>query len=189
MYQNDRGSYRNKESIFSEFRRSCLGRFIMFAGILGLIALFAIFTCPSEETMREEMNDNIRQCIEANDSLNTDWIDDAINNIGYIFTTADTTASSEAMENFDSQNTLTYHNHGVFSTMRLYNTFQVEGMRCGFGIFGLVIPTVNFNDFILRTGTMRRDYNQPIIHNNNVNDDEYLGENPDLGGVFEYDED
>lgn len=187
MYQKDRGSYRNKESILSEFRRSCLGRVIMTAGIIGIIAFFAILTCPSEQAMREEMNDNIRQCIEANDSLNTDWIDDAINNIGYIFTMADTSVYSEAMENFDSQNTLTYHNHTFFSTMRLYNTFQVEGMRCGFGIFGLVIPTVNFNDFILRTGTMRRDYNQPIIRNN-VNDDEYFGENPDLGGVFEYDE-
>ena len=187
MYQKDRGSYRNKESILGEFSHSCLGRVIMAAGILAVIGFFAFLTCPSEQTMREEMNDNIRQCIESNDSLNTDWIDNAINNIGYIFTMADTSVHSEAMENFDSHNTLTYHNHTFFSTMRLYNTFQVEGMRCGFGIFGLVIPTVNFNDFILRTGTMRRDYNQPIIQNN-VNDEEYFGENPDLGGVFEYDE-
>ncbi len=32
---------------------------------------------------------------------------------------------------------------------------------------------------------MRKDYNQPVIRNN-TGDEEYYGENPDLGGVFEY---
>jgi hypothetical protein len=186
MHQNDRGSYRNKESLFNEFRHSCLGRIIMTAAILGVIGIIAIITCPSEQTMREEMHDNIRQCIEANDSLTTDWIDDAVNNIGYIFTSADSMANSDAMTNFNKHNTLTYHNHTFFSTMRLYNTFKVQGMRCGIGIFGIVIPTVNFNDFLLRSGPMRKDYNQPIIRNT-YGDDDYMGETPDLGGIFEYD--
>ena len=187
MYQKDRGSYRNKESLFQEFRRSCLGRVVMTAAILGIIAIFAIFTCPSEQTMREEMDDNIRQCIEERDSLSTDWIDDAINNFGYIFTTADTVANSEAMKNFEAHNTLVYSNHVFFSTMRLHNTFQVQGMRCAIGLFGIVIPTVNFNDFMLRSGTMRKEYNQPIIRNT-IADDEYMGETPELEGVFEYED-
>ena len=94
MYQKDHGSYRNKESLLAEFQHSCLGRVVISAAILAVIAIIAIITCPSEETMYEEMNDNIRQCIEEKDSLAIDWIDDAINNVGYIFTTADTTINT-----------------------------------------------------------------------------------------------
>ena len=184
MYQKDRGSYRNKESLLKEFRRSCLGRIVMTVGILGIIAIFAMITCPSEETMQEEMTDNIRQCIEERDSLSVDWIDDAVNNFGYIFTTADTIKNSDEMKNFEKHNTLVYSNHVLYSTMRLHNTFQVQGMRCGIGIFGLVIPTVNFNDFVLKSGTMRKEYNQPIIRNT-IADDDYMGETPDVG-VFQY---
>jgi hypothetical protein len=92
------------------------------------------------------------------------------------------------MKSFQEHNTLVYHNHLLFSTMHLHNTFQVQGMRCGIGILGIVIPTVNFNDFILKTGTMRKEYNQPIIRNT-IADDDYMGETPDLGGVFEYEGD
>lgn len=188
MYQKDHGSYRNKESLLAEFQHSCLGRVVISAAILAVIAIIAIITCPSEETMYEEMNDNIHQCIEEKDSLAIDWIDDAINNVGYIFTTADTTINTGAMNDFKEHNNLVYHNHLFFSTMNLYNTFQVQGLRCGIGIFGLVIPTVNFNDFILKTGTMRKEYNQQIIRNV-IADDDYMGENPDLGGIFEYEGD
>ena len=185
MY-NERDSYRARQSVFSQFVNSCLGRIIIFVGILAILAIIAIITCPSEQKMQEEMTDNIRQCIEANDSIHTDWIDDAINNVGYIFTDADSTAiGDETMKVFFDHNPLMYSNHTLFSTMRLYNSFQVQGIRCGIGIFGLVIPTVNFNDFILRSGPLRREYNQPVIHND-LGDDTYMGENPDLGGAFHY---
>lgn len=185
MYYN-RDSYRTHQSIFSQFKNSCLGRIVILAVILAILALIAFITCPSEEKMRTEMTDNIRECIEARDSINADWIDDAVNNIGYIFTTADSTAYGEQlMATFFDYNQIEYHNHTLFSTMRLYNSFQVQGVRCGVGIFGLVIPTVNFNDFLLRSGPLRKDYNQPVIHND-MGDDTYMGENPDLGGVFQY---
>ncbi len=185
MY-NDRDSYRTHQSIFSQFTHSCLGRTIILAIILAVLAVFAFITCPTEDQMRKEMTDNIRQCIEANDSIHTDWIDDAVNNIGYIFTTADSTAyGEEIMKNFSDHNQMEYYNHTLFATMRLYNSFQIQGVKCGIGIFGFVIPTVNFNDFLLRSGPLRREYNQPAIRQN-MGDDTYMGENPDLGGAFHY---
>ena len=48
-----------------------------------------------------------------------------------------------------------------------------------------MIPTVNFNDFLLRVGPLRKDYNQSIIRQT-YGDDDYMGENPDLGGAFQY---
>ena len=185
MY-NERDSYRTHQSVFSQFKNSCLGRIVILAVILAILALIAVITRPSEEKMREEMTDNIRECIEARDSINTDWIDDAINNVGYIFTNADSTAyGEEVMRSFFAHNQIEYHSHTLFSTTRLYNSFQVQGVLCGIGVFGIVIPTVNFNDFLIRQGTMRKDYNQPVIRTD-MGEDTYLGENPDLGGVFQY---
>ena len=48
MNQAGRGSYRKKESIFTEFVNSCLGRTIIGLAILGILLLVAIITCPSE---------------------------------------------------------------------------------------------------------------------------------------------
>jgi hypothetical protein len=187
MAQNQRGDYRKHETLFGEFRHSCLGRLIITCGILGILALIAWITNPSEQTMRQEMDDNIRQWIQENDSLNNDWIDDAVLNTGFIFTAADSVNTPEQeklLEQFDKHNRLEYFNHDLFSTMHIYNSFHIEGKRCGIGFFGIVIPTVNFNDFLLREGPMRKDYNQPIIRN--TGEEEYFGENPDLGGVFRY---
>jgi len=187
MQQSDRGSYRKRDSLFKEFRQSCLGRLIISVAILAILSLVAWLTKPSEETMRKEMGDNILEWIQQNDSLNTDWIDDAVSNAGFTFTKADTVLTpehKEMMAQFDKHNRLEYRDHTLFATMVIYNSFHIEGKRCGVGLFGLVIPTVNFNDFLLREGPMRKEYNQPIIKN--VGDDEYFGENPDLGGVFRY---
>lgn len=194
MNQADRGSYRKKESIFTEFFNSCLGRAVIGLVFLAFLFIIGVITCPSEETMYEETRDNIRQCIQASDSLHIDGIDETLNNISYIFSSADTAFNdAEMMAAFDKYNRMEYYDHTLFSTMRLYNNFRVEGVRCAIGIFGMVIPTVSFNDFLLRVGPMRKEYNAPAI-NNNVNtnggdDEDYFGDNPDLGGVFEYDED
>lgn len=192
MNQSYRGDFRKRESLFGEFRHSCLGRLIFTIGILGIIAIIALITNPSEQTMREEMSDNIRQWIQESDSLNnSDWIDEAVINTGFIFTSADSVVTPWQMqieEQFEKHNHVEYYDHSLFSTMHIFNSFHIQGKRCAIGFFGIVIPTVNFNDFILREGTMRKDYNQPVIRNIN-GDEEYYGENPDLGGVFEYNED
>ena len=185
MNPNGRGSYRNKESLLSTFTHSCLGRFIIITVTLILLTVFALISKPSEELMFAETNDNIRQCIEENDSLTLDGLDAMLNNIGYMFTSADTTRPSELMNEFRKYNRLEYYDHSLFSTIRLYNNYRIEGVRCAVGIFGMVIPTANFNDFLMRVGPVRKDYNQPLITNPG-GDEEYFGENPDLGGVFRY---
>jgi hypothetical protein len=124
------------------------------------------------------MNDNVRQWIESKDSINTDWMDDAVTNISYAFTHAGPEQDKELMKNFNDHNKLTPHVYAFFSTMYIYNTFRSEGERCGIGIFGLVIPTINFNDLLLREGPMRDDYNK---HPTEVDTDNYyFGETPDL---------
>ena len=138
------GNFRTQESLGHEFRHSCLGKLIILGGIICALLVVAHFTIPDEETMMTEMTDNIRQCIEANDSIKQDWLDDAISNIGYIFTEADC-------------------------------------IHIGIGIFGIVIPTVNFNDFLFKIGPMHKGYDQKPVRSTIIRGGYDFGSNPELG--------
>ena len=181
MDQNKK-SFRTNESLFHSFLHSCLGKIIILAGIIAVLLLIAHITVPGREEMTEETEDNIRQCIMANDSLPTDKIDDFINNIGYTFTHADSTFDVEIWRTFNKYNRLEYHEHPFYSTMHIHNNFRPEGTRVSIGIFGLVIPTVNYNDFLLRVGPIHKGYDRVLIKNTYI-EEEYFGENP---GIKEY---
>jgi hypothetical protein len=178
MFQPDRGDYRQKKSTVSLFLHSCLGQIVIFVAILCVLMLVAHLTRPDAKAMTEEMNDNVRQWIESKDSINTDWMDDAVTNISYAFTHAGPEQDKELMKNFNDHNKLTPHVYAFFSTMYIYNTFRSEGERCGIGIFGMVIPTVNFNHYLLHEEPMRSNYNEPLVEPSG--DNEYFGESPGL---------
>ena len=179
MYQSDRGDYRTKESFFGMIWNSCLGKTLILLFLMGIVLLIAYLTRPSEQYMREEMMDNIRQCIERPDSIQTDAMDDAISNIGYVFTTADSVVNQELLANFKRHNRLEFYDHTFYTSMRVYNNFHIVGMRCGLGLFGIVIPTINFNDLLLRDGPIQTDESnfRPVEIEA---DDPYFGETPDL---------
>ena len=181
MRQNDRGDFRVHESLTHEFTHSCLGRLVILAVILGVLSVVAYLTVPDEETMMNEMTDNIFQCIEANDSIKTDWIDDAINNVGYIFTYADSVRDQEIIDNFYQYNRLEYKNHTLYATTLLHNNFKPDGIRVGIGLFGIVIPTVNFNDFLFRIGPLHKGYDQKPIKSTITVGGYSFGSDPELG--------
>ena len=69
MQQTNRGNYRTKETLAQQFWHSCFGKLTILAGIIAVLFVIGHLTIPDEETMMAEMDDNIRQCIEANDSI------------------------------------------------------------------------------------------------------------------------
>ena len=176
----------NNDSLFYLFTHSCLGHLIITLVILALLAVVACLTCPNEERVRTEMDDNIRQCIEERDSVSNDWTETFVKNTRYMFTTADSILTHpEDLHVFYEFNSLVFHDHSLFSTMHIHNSFHIEGKRCAIGIFGLVIPIVDFNDFLLREGPMFKEYKRPAPDYGSSSE-EFFGDNPDLGGVFEY---
>ena len=184
MSQTDSGNYKTKESVAQMFYHSCLGKAIIALGIFIVLLVIAHMTVPSEEKMRAEMIDDIYECIEANDSIHGDKIDDAVNNLFFIFTTADSTnINQEVLDLFRKYNKLEIYPHAFYSTAHIHNNFRPEGTRVGIGIFGIVIPTVNFNDFLLRVGPVRGKYNERLIKNT-YGDDGYMGTTPDLGNTY-----
>ena len=112
MYQADidnNTNYRTNESFTQEFTRSCLGRILIFGVIILVGMLVAYFTAPKEEDMNEEMTDNLMQCLEVNDGIKGDVVDDYVHNLTFIFTTADTTViPQDDLEIFHKYNRLIY---------------------------------------------------------------------------------
>jgi len=185
MNQNGKEGFRTRKS----FTNSCLGKIAVLGAIVAGLLIVAHLTVPDRESMILETEDNIRQCIQANDSLQTDKIDDAINNIGYTFTHADSTFDAEVWEAFNKYNRLEYHKHSFYATVHVRNNFRPQGTRVGVGIFGLIIPTVNFNDILLRVDPIHKGYGKELIQNTNDNGEEDLfGENPNVK-VYHYKDD
>jgi hypothetical protein len=171
MYQSDRGSYRNEQNFTNMLLHSCLGQLLILAGVLLVLGLIAFLTNPSEQTMRTEMVDNIRQVIEAPDSTHHDWLDDFVNNMGYAFTDAGPTVNKEMLNSFNKYNRMEYEDYGIYSTMVLYNNFQVTGTTCGVGIFGMVIPTVTFDELLLHVQPIHQnDYDEPVLSDSTENE-------------------
>lgn len=182
MYQSDRGTYLNKESYLHMFMHSCMGRLIVLAGIIAVLLLVAFFTVPSKEEMEIKITSSIKECIEANYKTKCDKIDDAVRNMTNIFATPDTVAGSKDMEDFYRYNTIEIYQHPLYSTARIHNNLNMEGIRVGIGVFGITIPTITFSDMILRVGPVRKDYNQKIIRNSYGDED--FGNNPDFGDTY-----
>ena len=181
MKQTDRGNYRTQVSLTQEFMHSCLGKLIILAAVICALLVVAYFTVPDEEKMTTEMTDNIFQCIEANDSIKTDWIDDAINNVGYIFTDLDTVRNQEVIDNFYKYNSVEYCRHMFYATTLIHNNLKPDGSVAGIGVLGLVIPTVNFNDFLFRIGPMHKGYDQQPVQSTIIVGGESFGSDPELG--------
>jgi len=149
--------------------------------IIGVLLGIAYATVPNEDKMMTEMTDNIFQCIEANDSLKTDWIDDAVNNVVYIFTAADSVRDPEIISNFYKYNKVEYVRHTFYASTMLQNNFKPDGISVGIGLFGIVIPTVNFNDFLFRIGPMHKGYDQKPVRSTITVEGYSFGNDPELG--------
>ena len=179
MYQSDRGNYRTKDSVSQEFFHSCLGRIIIVAGVCCVLLIVAMFTVPDEETMMVETIDNVCQCIQSNDSIKEDKVDNWVSNVGYTFTHVDSTFNDADLELFYKYNRIEQHRHAFYATTYVLNNIHPEGKCVGLGMFGIVIPTLSYKDFLMYVGKMRGNYNERIIQEN-FYEEPYTGENPNV---------
>ena len=93
MNQINSDTYK-KRSLMQQFFQSCLGKIVILLGIFLGLYIFAIITVPSEEMMMQETLDNIHECLQENDSIKADEIDEFINNISRTISFTDTTATN-----------------------------------------------------------------------------------------------
>ena len=177
--QNARGNYK-KQTMTQQFYHSCLGKVIILIGAAIVLTIAGAFSIPSDSMMKWQTEDNNRECIQDNDSIRGDKIDEMVGNLRRIFTHADTTGfDREVWDTYHKLNRVEVHRHSVFATSRVYNNIHPSGVRVAIGIWGIVIPTVYYSDLLLNDGPVRGKANERLIQDTFVNDD-YIGDNPNL---------
>ena len=170
-----------KKSLTQEFFNSCLGRLVIVLIVLFAFYIFALITVPSRDIMLVETVDNVHECLQENDSIKADEIDEFINNISRTISVADTTKTNkEVLNTFLKYNTLMVYSHLGFKTVHIVNGIYPQGERIGIGLFQTVISTVNYNDLVVTTGAVRGDYNKQLNAPVEVPDSLYTGENPNV---------
>ncbi len=169
----------NNNSLTKEFTGSCLGKIIITAAILFVLFLLCVFTLPDEQMMQKETDDNVRQCLQENDSLHNDVFDEVISNVSRTFTEADSTFDDkETLNTYHQFNRLEIYDHTFFRTARIINYKYPQGVRIGIGIMGAVLSTVYYDDLVLTSGAIRGDYNERLL--NPVIPEDDLGDNVNL---------
>ncbi len=173
-------NYKPKETMKDAFLHSCLGKLTILGAILLVILLIAYMTKPSEQQMMTEMEDNIMQCLEENDSIKGDQIDDFVHNFGHVFSTADTTKiEPDIIKAYYKLNRIEIYKHSFYTTCYIFNNMYPQGMRIGFGAFTLVMPTVTYKDILLNVGPIHKGYDQKVIKTTVIPDTD-LGRNPNI---------
>jgi hypothetical protein len=181
--QSHKSEY-HKETLAAEIKKSCLAKVIMLVAVMLLLMLSAKLTIPSDEQMMYGTLDGVCQCIQDSHGVPGDKSDDIVRNgIATVSHETDSAKKDTILADFKKFNRVEIYHHTFFSTAYIISNFNSRGARAAVGIFGLVIPTVNFNDFVLRNGPIRKEYNQRIIKQT-ITSDTYMGDNPDLGNTY-----
>mgnify|MGYP003462952630 FL=1 len=181
--QTNKSEY-HKETLAAEIKKSCLAKVIMLVAVMLLLILTAKLTIPSDEQMMYGTLDGVCQCIQDSHGVPGDKSDDIVRNgIATVSHETDSAKKDTILADFKKFNRVEIYHHTFFSTAYIISNFNSRGARAAVGIFGLVIPTVNFNDFVLRNGPIRKEYNQRIIKQT-ITSDTYMGDNPDLGNTY-----
>lgn len=177
MEQFNPNTYK-KRTALQEFLNSCVGRLTILIGLVVLVLLVAFLTRPTNNMMYWQMEDNIRECLDDSDSIQSDAIDDYVGNIGRIFTHADTAKTNkEQWATYNKYNRLAVYSHPFYKTAYVHHNINPEGVRVGIGLFGIVIPTVKYSDLLMNTGNIRGEYGEKLIRDT-VAPAPDLGENP-----------
>lgn len=181
--QTNKSEY-HKETLAAEIKKSCLAKVIMLVAVILLFMLAAKLTIPSDEQMMYGTLDGVCQCIQDSHGVPGDKSDDIVRNgIATVSHETDSAKKDTILADFKKFNRVEIYHHTFFSTAYIISNFNSRGARAAVGVFGLVIPTVNFNDFVLRNGPIRKEYNQRIIKQT-ITSDTYMGDNPDLGNTY-----
>ena len=180
MDQTNNGSYKKQETAAEAFYHSCLGKLVILAAVLGILFILGVMTKPTNDEMEMEMVDNILQCIDANDSIRGDKLDDHVNNMSNVFSKVDTAQVNKDLRiSLNKNNRMEIYNHSWFRTAYIFNNIHPEGVRVGWGMFGVVYPTVTYEDLLLNVGPMQKKYNDGIIRST-VIDTHDMGTNPNI---------
>ncbi len=117
----------------------------------GIVAMIiAAFTVPSEESHVKKIRKDVVECIEekSNNVLDAFGLS-SYKDLTSMFLDMSASQENGILEAFNNQNRIEVKKHWFWSSGKIYNRLHPDGTDVSFGIFGFVIPFVEWDDFVL----------------------------------------
>lgn len=127
---------------------SCLFLLFFYGGIAGVILAIAHFTIPSDSRMERAIMNDVQSCVEDKAVSFSGFFGEEASALASLFLSTEASAQSIS-EQYRKNNRTVIERSWFWSVGKIYNRNTPDGTNVCFGIFGIVIPYVAWEDFIL----------------------------------------
>lgn len=126
----------------------CLFLLFFYGGIAGVILAIAHFTIPSDSRMERAIMNDVQSCVEDKAVSFSGFFGEEASALASLFLSTEASAQSIS-EQYRKNNRTVIERSWFWSVGKIYNRNTPDGTNVCFGIFGIVIPYVAWEDFIL----------------------------------------
>lgn len=138
----------SKKSPLQSIAIGCLFLLIFYGGIAGIILIVAHLTIPSDERMERAIIKDVQACVEDKAVSVSGLFGEEASALTSMFLATDASAQS-INENYQKYNATVIKRSWFWSVGKIYNCNSPNGVNVCFGMFGIVIPYVDWEDFAL----------------------------------------
>ena len=140
------------EGFDAEDARGCIESLVFWIVIIGGL-IWAYNDKPSEEDITQAILDGVQECVADKTSstlelLNTDD-GNALGELASLFIVESNEAKETISQSFYENNQIQINEHWFYRTGEIVNAEHPSGTVVAFGICGLVVPFVDWDDFKL----------------------------------------
>ena len=121
---------------------------IAVAVVIGAIVALLHFTVPSDERMERAIEKDVYSCVEDEVSTYSGLLGDELGALADLVMSANATEET-VTDAFRSLNEISIERSFLWTEGKIKNRNSVEGETVCFGILGIVIPYVTWDDFVL----------------------------------------
>lgn len=126
----------------------CLFLLFFYGGIAGVILAIAHFTIPSDQRMERAIMNDVQSCVEDKAVSISGLLGEEASALASLFLSTEVSAQSIS-EQYQKNNHTIIDRSWFWSVGKIYNRNAPHGTNVCFGMFGIVIPYVAWEDFVL----------------------------------------
>ena len=126
----------------------CLFLLFFYGGIAGVILAIAHFTIPSDQRMERAIMNDVQSCVEEKAVSVSGLFGEEASALASLFLSTEVSAQ-RIFEQYRKNNHTVIDRSWFWSVGKIYNRNAPDGTNVCFGMFGIVIPYIVWEDFVL----------------------------------------
>lgn len=143
-----RETRKKPEPVAKEIGLGCLTLVAAYSIPAIIIGLILHFTIPDDSRMERAIVENVQECVVDEAQSYTSLVSDDLSGLASLLLSNDVSAEVISQQ-FEAANDVEIDRSWFWSTGKIYNNQNLEGSTVCFGILGIVIPFVTWDDFSL----------------------------------------